>query len=326
MILAQGMALPGRRHDEAAQVGMPVETDAEHVPDFALVPVGGGADGNDAGERRIGLRQGDFQPDIGVALQRDEVIDDRVGACRHAVTVLPDPFIDGGQVEQQGIGAVDFRTEVADRLHEDSGGQPQGGNAVSGGLLDEGLAAEAPAQGRDDARHLVVEVLDHRRHLAEHRTGNHHQVGLAGAGADHFGTETGDVEAAGEGHGFQVEDDEEDRDEIEADGKTELGAAHRNDAGFVRLLRRRGAAGAAFPQEGGQGEHRAHDDQHQLEIEQERPKIGMWNASGTHRKHHPSRRRMYHKAGYTFVKRSRVVNRNHGSRPKPASIELPRDR
>ncbi len=40
MLLAQRMALPGRRHENPRQVRMAVERDAEHVPHFALVPVG----------------------------------------------------------------------------------------------------------------------------------------------------------------------------------------------------------------------------------------------------------------------------------------------
>jgi hypothetical protein len=53
MLLAQGMTLAGDRHDEAAEVGMAVEADAEHVPDLPLVPVGGGEDVREGRKRRI---------------------------------------------------------------------------------------------------------------------------------------------------------------------------------------------------------------------------------------------------------------------------------
>src|ERR1035437_787484 len=40
IILAQRMALPSVWQQNALQVGMPIELDAEHVEDFALQPVG----------------------------------------------------------------------------------------------------------------------------------------------------------------------------------------------------------------------------------------------------------------------------------------------
>src|SRR5689334_22465493 len=42
VILPQWKPLPGRRHQDAAQVGVPVELDAEQVPGLPLVPVGCG--------------------------------------------------------------------------------------------------------------------------------------------------------------------------------------------------------------------------------------------------------------------------------------------
>ena len=50
VLLAQRVPLPVVRHQDAAQVGVAAEADAVHVEDFALVPVGGGEDGGDAGE------------------------------------------------------------------------------------------------------------------------------------------------------------------------------------------------------------------------------------------------------------------------------------
>src|SRR4030065_1653801 len=45
-VLAQGMALEVVRHVDAAQAGMPLEPDAEHIERLALGPVGGTIDGN----------------------------------------------------------------------------------------------------------------------------------------------------------------------------------------------------------------------------------------------------------------------------------------
>src|SRR4030067_656459 len=45
-VLAQGMALEVVRHVDAAQAGMPLEPDAEHIERLALGPVGGEIDGD----------------------------------------------------------------------------------------------------------------------------------------------------------------------------------------------------------------------------------------------------------------------------------------
>src|SRR2546421_8077999 len=49
VVLAQREAFPGWRHQDAAQVGMTVEADAEQVPGLAFVPVGGGPNLGQAG-------------------------------------------------------------------------------------------------------------------------------------------------------------------------------------------------------------------------------------------------------------------------------------
>jgi hypothetical protein len=41
MILPERMADPGRRHQDSPQMRMALEGDAEHVPDFALIPARG---------------------------------------------------------------------------------------------------------------------------------------------------------------------------------------------------------------------------------------------------------------------------------------------
>src|SRR5713101_4615368 len=53
VILPQRMAFPGLRHQDPARVGVAIERDAEQVPGFALVPVGRGPDGGQAGSMRI---------------------------------------------------------------------------------------------------------------------------------------------------------------------------------------------------------------------------------------------------------------------------------
>jgi hypothetical protein len=48
IVLAQRVTLPVLGHEDANEVGMAVEVDPHHVPRFALEPVGGRPDGEDA--------------------------------------------------------------------------------------------------------------------------------------------------------------------------------------------------------------------------------------------------------------------------------------
>ena len=67
---------------------MAVEDDAEHVPHFALVPVGGGPDVRDASAatgRSSG--KGDLDADVFVALERKQMIDDGEIARRLAIAM-----------------------------------------------------------------------------------------------------------------------------------------------------------------------------------------------------------------------------------------------
>src|ERR1035437_3000623 len=56
VVLAQRMTDPDVPEQDAAQVGVPLEADAHHVPGLALVPVGGRPDVGDRGYGRIGAR------------------------------------------------------------------------------------------------------------------------------------------------------------------------------------------------------------------------------------------------------------------------------
>ena len=74
-ILAQGKMLELLGHVHPAQVGMPLERDAEHVERFTLVPVRRRPDAGDAvHDRRVRI-DGHTQPHIPFVRQRVEVID-----------------------------------------------------------------------------------------------------------------------------------------------------------------------------------------------------------------------------------------------------------
>src|SRR5207237_10906974 len=70
VILAQREPLPALWHEDAPQVGMTVEGDAEEVPGLAFVPVGGRPDRRQA--RHMGVRhaRGGLDPDPGLVAPR----------------------------------------------------------------------------------------------------------------------------------------------------------------------------------------------------------------------------------------------------------------
>src|SRR5256712_3709610 len=70
VVLAQGEAFPGFRHQDAAQVGVAVEPDAEQVPGLALVPVRSGPDRREAGDVWIRHGGGGLDPDPRLVGQR----------------------------------------------------------------------------------------------------------------------------------------------------------------------------------------------------------------------------------------------------------------
>jgi len=103
MILAQRMPLPSRRHNYAPKMRMAFKNDAEHIPYFTLVPIGRRPEIADRRERQVGLDQRNFDADIFVAVERQQMIDDgklTVGKPLAARTLT---LVDGGQVEQQCI-------------------------------------------------------------------------------------------------------------------------------------------------------------------------------------------------------------------------------
>src|SRR6266571_1832261 len=73
VVLAQREAFPGFRHQDAAQVGMAVEADAEQVPGLAFVPGCGGPDRREAGDLWIRHGGGGLDPDSALVGQRADL-------------------------------------------------------------------------------------------------------------------------------------------------------------------------------------------------------------------------------------------------------------
>src|ERR1700730_4207279 len=74
IVFAKGMALPIVRHQDAMQVRVSLETNAEKIIDFALVPIRRGPDGDKRGEYRILTRNPDAQPQRLAQGDRNQVV------------------------------------------------------------------------------------------------------------------------------------------------------------------------------------------------------------------------------------------------------------
>jgi hypothetical protein len=78
---------------------MSVEGDAEHVPDFALVPIRGGPKVRDGGERGCAACERHFDANVCVTLVGKQVIDDGEIARRLVLAMDALTFVDGGKIE-----------------------------------------------------------------------------------------------------------------------------------------------------------------------------------------------------------------------------------
>ena len=63
--------------DRRTSLNISLKRNPEHVPHFALVPIGGRPDRSDAGQREAALRKRYFDTHIFVAFEREEMINDR---------------------------------------------------------------------------------------------------------------------------------------------------------------------------------------------------------------------------------------------------------
>ena len=68
-VLAQRVTFPGRRHHDARQVRVAREVDAEHVPDFTLVPAGVWPDAGHGRDAQVALAQRDLDHHVAVTFQ-----------------------------------------------------------------------------------------------------------------------------------------------------------------------------------------------------------------------------------------------------------------
>src|SRR6185312_2968337 len=98
VLLAERMPLPRRRHEDAPEVAVAVEADAEHVPDLALVPARRRPEVGDRWKRRLFTDERNLEADVGVSFEREQVIDDREVARRLLGLVRAYALVDRGEV------------------------------------------------------------------------------------------------------------------------------------------------------------------------------------------------------------------------------------
>ena len=146
VFLAQGMAAPGPRHQDATEVRMSLEPDPEHVPDFPLVPVRRGPDVGDGGKRGVLAFEGDLQADVLVAVIGEEVIHDGEIACRLAGLARAGPLIDRRQVVEHPEWSLQSRPEKAEDGARLLLRNPVGRDPVAALLRQQGQPGERPPQ------------------------------------------------------------------------------------------------------------------------------------------------------------------------------------
>jgi hypothetical protein len=96
IVLSQRMPFPVGRHENAFEVRMVVYVDAEHVPNFAFVPVGGAPDAGNGFDVRLVTGYARFDTQAAESFDGVEVIDDFKARGRR----VP---IDGGDRTQANV-------------------------------------------------------------------------------------------------------------------------------------------------------------------------------------------------------------------------------
>ena len=100
----EGMTFPGFGHQDPPQVWMAGKTDAEHIVDFPFIPVSGGPDVDDALHFRVVGVQSGFDADIGIPVERKQVVDEDEGEFGFAAIRMIGTHVDGRQIVKHPKG------------------------------------------------------------------------------------------------------------------------------------------------------------------------------------------------------------------------------
>ncbi len=158
-VLAQRVTFPGWRHHDARQVRVAFEVDAEHVPDFALVPVGVGPDAGDGRHAEVAFGQGHLDHHVTITLQRHEVIEHgEIGAGRQPLTLGAQTLVHAVQVIEHDVRLGQVAQESQD-FNQSGTGHPQHRHAGAGCLRGERFGAKTVVQFDD---HILVVCLVRR--------------------------------------------------------------------------------------------------------------------------------------------------------------------
>ena len=152
VLLAQRVPVPPRRHEQPVQVVVAGDADAEHVPELALVPVGGGPHAGHALHLRRLLGQRHLEAHVGVPAVGDEVVEDAEGGVGHALAVQPLALVHAAEVVEHRERLGGLLAQVPKHLGRAAGRDPGGRDAVLGLLLHELQVGEP-----------LVQLAQHRR-------------------------------------------------------------------------------------------------------------------------------------------------------------------
>ncbi|MNP29017.1 hypothetical protein D3C76_1220230 [compost metagenome] len=132
------------------------KVDAEHVPDFTLVPVGVGPDTGDGGQVQVAFAEGHLDHHVAVPLHREQVVEHAEVCARQAAALGAQALVDAMQVVEHAVRLGDMAQETQHVL-EFFAGNPKHRHAGAGFLGDERLGAKFVVQF--DNHILVVSLV-----------------------------------------------------------------------------------------------------------------------------------------------------------------------
>lgn len=155
VVLAQRVAFPGGRHHDAAEVRVAGKVDAEHVPDFALVPVGVRPDTGHGRQVQVAFAERHLDHHIAVTLDRQQVVEHAEVGSWQAAALGAQALVDAVQVVQHAV-RFGHAAQEAEHFLELLALDPQHGHAGAGFLGDECFGAKTVVQFDD---HILVVSL-----------------------------------------------------------------------------------------------------------------------------------------------------------------------
>ncbi|MCY1426696.1 hypothetical protein D9M71_425220 [compost metagenome] len=158
VVLAQRVAFPGRWHHDPGQVRVAGKVDAEHVPDFALVPVGVRPDAGHRWQAEVALGQGDLDHYVTITFERHQVVEHAEVGARQAAALGAQALVHAVQVIQHDIRLGQVAQEGQD-FHQFCPGNPKHRHASAGALGGKRLWAKTVVQFDD---HILVVSLVRR--------------------------------------------------------------------------------------------------------------------------------------------------------------------